>query len=175
MCGINKHPLSPTPTLFSILFSIHSPLFMLSSFYGDREQSPALMGAPQRTELNSWGAERGWLAGFTSLALPPIYLTFPSSPPQRNTGSQAFIWLFPDGECFVLPPLPSSPPPLRPGSCLKDYILRRDLNYACLPSCTQHPSHHISVLRWESGAVVLQLSLSPFKSVVRGLMLHSSL
>jgi len=167
-CGWNKQT--------SIIFYCHSlfcpsfnfrPPFMPSSFFGDQEQSPALMGAPLRIELNSWGAEKR-LSGFTSLALPPIYLTFPSSPPQWNTGSHAFISLFPDGDCFVLPALPSSLPPLHPGSSLKDYILRRDLNYACLPPCTQHPSHHISVLRWESGAVVLQLSVSPFKSVVSG-------
>uniref|UniRef100_A0A8D3E9I3 Macro domain-containing protein n=1 Tax=Scophthalmus maximus TaxID=52904 RepID=A0A8D3E9I3_SCOMX len=64
-------------------------------------------GAPPRIELNSRGAERGWLAGFSILALPPFTSLFP---PQWNTGSPAFISLLPDGECFVSPALLSSVP-----------------------------------------------------------------
>lgn len=116
------------------------------------------MGAPWRIEFNSWGAEKR-LAGSTSLALPPIYLTFPSPPPQRNTGSQAFISLLPDGECFVPPALPVICPAPRPGSTLKDYILGRDLNYN---ACPHAPSTRLIILvLWDEN---LELLFSSYHS-----------
>lgn len=100
------------------------------------------MGPPRRIEFNSWGAERG-RPGSTSLALPPFYLTFPCPPPQRNTGSQAFIWLLPDVRVFCSPHTPVICPAPRPGSSLKDYILGRDLNYIAWPHA---PSTRLIIL-----------------------------
>ena len=153
----------------AIIFRSHSlfcpslnslPPFMPSSFFFPRgqEQSPALMGAPPRIELNSQG---GWksLAGFTILALPPFTSLFP---PHLPNGIPA---LRPTSRCsqmesVLFPPrAPVICPAPRPGSSLKDYILGRDLNYI---ACPRAPSARLIILvLWDEN---LELLFSSYHS-----------
>lgn len=107
-CKINRHPLSSAPILFSAFLS-HTqlpPLFHDIIFFRGPVAVASPDGAPLRIDLNSHSSkEAGWLQ---HPSITSIYLIFPSPPPQRNTGSPAFIWLLPDGECFVSPAILSS-------------------------------------------------------------------
>uniref|UniRef100_A0A8C5NGS9 Macro domain-containing protein n=1 Tax=Gouania willdenowi TaxID=441366 RepID=A0A8C5NGS9_GOUWI len=134
-CGINKHLLSSSPSTFFCPCLYSHLTFLPSSFFEGHEQSPSLLGldwgAPQRIGMNREGGITSHLPHFSLLTSPVEY------------SSQAFISLLPDGECFVLQALPSSHTAPRPGSSLKDYILRRDLNYT---ACPHAPSARLIIL-----------------------------
>lgn len=111
-------PLTPSlsfqfPFLFQAFIFFSSPIFCLFFFFfffisGGQEQSPALIGAPRRIALNSWGAERGRRASPAWHYLPFTSLLAPPHLPRWNSGSQAFISPLPDGAVFCSPPPPSS-------------------------------------------------------------------
>lgn len=159
----------------SIIFRSHShfclsfnflPPFTPSSFSGARSSHQLWWGLHGGLSLIAGELkEAGWLRQPSITSLLP-HFSLPTSPTEyRLSGLHLAA---PRWRVFCSPCAPVICPTPRPASSLKDYILGRDLNYTACPPCTQHPSHHISAPRWESGAVVLQLSLSPLTSAVSG-------
>lgn len=133
ICEINKHPLSSTPTLFSVSLSLNAlPPFTPSSFFGGAKTSHQLWWGLHRGlgliagELK----EAGWLHQPSITSHLP-HFSLPTSPMEyRLSGLHLAA---PRWRVFCSPCSPIICPAPCPGSTLKDYILGRDLNYYACP------------------------------------------